>query len=258
MVWSIDLSGKSIIVTGGNRGIGLGISRQCAEAGANVAIIYRSSPTAVDVAKEIAEKYNVKCVAYQCDVGESKAVHALVRKVHTELGPVGGIVCNAGIVIVKPALEITKEDFDSQINTNLWGVFNCAQAAAALWKEIGYKDGRVVFISSAAGTIATKGVPMCFYNSSKSALTMLAKSLAVEWADEGVLVNILAPGFVSTEINDAIFNTPEEKAALVAGVPLNRWSDVDEQAGVVVFMLSKYASFCTGAQLIVDGGESVW
>ncbi|RSH94571.1 hypothetical protein EHS25_004375 [Saitozyma podzolica] len=258
MVWQIDLSGKCIVITGGNRGIGKAISEQCAQAGAHVAIIYRSSPDAQDVAKSIASQYNVRCVAYQCDVSDQKAVQDLFQKIYHDVGPIGGVVCNAGVQVGKPALEMTKEDYNAQFDPNVWGVFTCAQAAALLWKQRDYKNGRVVFVSSISGSIANQGVPQCFYNASKGALNVLAKTLAMEWADQGILVNCLSPGFVDTDMNQQLRDDPEKKKFYSAKTMLGRISDPSEQAGSVVFLLSDYATYTTGTQLIVDGGLTCW
>jgi len=278
MVWQIDLSGKCIVVTGGNRGIGLAISHQCAQAGAHVAIIYRSSKDAPEIAKQIAEKYDVRCVAYQCDVGEQDKITELFKEIYHDVGPVGGVVCNAGLSVQKPAIDFTKEDFDAQFTPNVWGVFTCAQAAARLWKEHDYKNGRVVFISSMSARIANMGVEQSFYNASKGALNMLAKCLAMEWADQGILVNCISPGFVeyvprllssppgcgplihflSTDMNQSLRDDPKLKAEVEKRTMLSRISDPSEQAGGVVFFLSDQASYVTGQELVIDGGKTSW
>jgi len=258
MVWQIDLSGKCIVVTGGNRGIGWAISQQCAQAGAHVAIIYHSSPDAPDKAKEIAEKYKVRCEAYKVDVGDQEAIQELMGKIYKDVGPIGGVVCNAGIAVVKPALEMTKADYDKQMNANLWGTFVPAQACAKLWKEHGYQNGKVVFVSSMSSLIANKGQNQCFYNSSKGAVTNLAKTLAMEWADQGIIVNCLSPGITDTDQNQKFRDDADLKKETEQMIMLKRIGTADEQAGTAVFFLSDYASFITGTQLIVDGGQSSW
>jgi len=255
MVWSIDLSGKCIVVTGGNRGIGLAISHQCAEAGAHVAIIYKSSPQAHEVAKEIAEKYDVRCVAYKCDVSDQKTMQELMRTIYHDVGPVGGVVCSAGVGIGKPALEMTKEDYDAQMDPNVWGCFTAAQAAALLWKEHGYQNGRVVFVSSMSATIANVNIKQCFYNASKGALTMLAKTLSMEWADLGIQVNNLSPGYVDTDMNQALRDDPKLEKFYADKTMLKRISKPDEQAGIAVFLLSDYASCKLPLFVGHDGGS---
>jgi len=253
MVWQIDLSGKCIVVTGGNRGIGLAISEQCAQAGAHVAMIYRSASDADEVAAKVAEKYDVRCQAFKCDVMDKEAMAELLLKIYQDVGPVGGIVCNAGVNIRKPALEMTREDFDNQLGPNVWGVLSCAQAAAALWKKHDYKDGRIVIVSSVCAHVAVRGASQCLYNTSKGALTMLAKSLAEEWADQGILVNTLSPGFVDTDMNQNLRDDEKLNKGAAGLTALNRISKPHEQAGAVLFFLSEYATYATGAEMIVDG-----
>jgi sorbose reductase len=158
------------------------------------AIVYHSSPDAPQVADKIAEDYNVRSKAYQADTSDQKKMHEIVKQVYDDLGPVGGIVCNAGRASQKPALEATREDFDACFDTNVWGAFVSAQACAALWKEHGYQNGKVVIVScesvsvlvargvyprsaklttryasaiAISGSIANKGSQQCFYNASK-------------------------------------------------------------------------------------------
>ncbi|WWD16641.1 hypothetical protein CI109_101071 [Kwoniella shandongensis] len=258
MVWQIDLSGKCIVVTGGNRGIGLAISHQVAQAGAHVAILYRQSEDAPEIAKGIAEKYDVRCVAYKCDVTDQKAVQELFRTIYHDVGPVGGVVCNAGVSHHKPALEYTKEDFYKTFEPNVWGVFVAAQAAALLWKEHQYQNGRIVFISSVSGTVANKGIAQAFYNPSKSALTMLAKALSMEWAPMGILVNVVSPGYVDTDMNQSLRDDAKARKEVEDATFVGRLSTPDEQASPTVFFLSDQASYITGSELIVDGGYSAW
>ncbi|OCF74877.1 hypothetical protein I204_03720 [Kwoniella mangroviensis CBS 8886] len=222
MVWQVDLKGKTIVVTGGNRGIGLAISEQVAQAGAHVAIIYRSSKDAPEVAKKISEKYGVHCEAYQANVADQQAITDLFKKIYFDVGPIGGVVCNAGINYKKDALEYTKEDFDNHFGPNVWGVFTCAQAAQRLWKEHDYKNGRIVFVSSVSGTIANKGEVQAFYNPTK--------------------VNVLSPGYVLTDMNSNLRDDKGLREKVASDVMLNRISEPYEQDGTVVFFLSDYAS----------------
>ncbi|WWC60194.1 uncharacterized protein I303_102759 [Kwoniella dejecticola CBS 10117] len=258
MVWQVDLKGKTIVVTGGNRGIGLAISEQVAQAGAHVAIIYRSSKDAPEVAKKLAEKYDVHVEAYQVDVADQQAITELFKKIYFDVGPIGGVVCNAGINAKKDALDLTKEDFDQNFGPNVWGVFTCAQAAARLWKEHDYRNGRIVFVSSVSGTIANKGVQQAFYNPTKAAVISLAKTLAMEWASQGTLVNCLSPGYVLTDMNASLRDNAEEQKEIAAQTMVNRISTPEEQAGTVVFLLSDYATYITGTQVVVDGGLHAW
>ncbi|KAL7419749.1 Sorbose reductase sou1 [Cryptotrichosporon argae] len=261
MVWQIDLSGKTVIVTGGDRGIGLSICHQVAQAGAHVAMFHASpngAPDAQKAAGEVADKHGVRCKAYQVDVQDDAKLEELYDGIYRELGPLGGVVCNAGVAVAKPALELTRDDYDTQFGVNVWGAFTCAQAAAKLWKKHDYKNGRVVFVCSISGSQANRGAAQAFYNSSKGAVKILAKTLAMEWAEQGILVNCLSPGYVDTDMNQSLREDAELRKKTEEQVMLQRLSTTDEQAGTVVFFLSDYASYVTGTELKVDGGLTSW
>jgi len=249
--WGVDLSGKCIIVTGGNRGIGLAMSRQLAQAGAHIAIIYNSSPDAPERAQEIERDFGVTCQAYQQNTAEQKEMVDLVKQIYADIGPIGGVICNAGTAVSKPALEMTREDFDTQFEVNVWGVFNACQACAALWKEHDYKNGRIVITSSMSATIANKDSTQCFYNPSKSAVSMLAKCLAMEWRDMGITVNCISPGVVSTDMTSGMRESGkfDEYKKLV---PLGRAAEPDEMAGMAVFLMSDHSSCKFGVVLVID------
>jgi NAD(P)-dependent dehydrogenase (short-subunit alcohol dehydrogenase family) len=179
MVFTIDLSGKTIVVSGGNRGIGewaartlcrtvpcgltppsagLAMSEACANAGANVAILFHSHPKAHEAAENVAKQFNVKCKAYQCDVGDAKLVKDTVAQIEGDLGtPIHGLCANAGVSVVKPALELTTEDFHKVFNANVLGAFNTCQALAQHWVEKGYKTGSIVITSSMSSSVSRSG-----------------------------------------------------------------------------------------------------
>jgi len=199
MTFSIDLKDQCIIVTGGNRGIGLALSQACADSGAAVGIIYNSAQDAPDRAAEIAKKSGVKCEAYQCDVGDQEKVKEVFKKINSELGPVTGLIANAGVSVVKDALKYNKQDFSKIFDVNVFGVFNCAQAMAQIWTDTGFKKGSIVITSSMSSQICNRPLTQCFYNSSKAAVSNLGKCLAAEWADRPIRVNMLSPGYVKTD-----------------------------------------------------------
>lgn len=255
---SFDFSGQCVIVTGGNRGIGFAISNAVAKAGGNVAIIYRSSKDAHDVAEKLAKEHGVKVQAWQCDVGDADLVKKTFKEIDEKMGPIQGLVANAGVSIVKPALEMTKEDFSYVYDTNVFGQFVCAQVIAQLWKDKDYKKGSIVLTSSMSDQIVNKGITQVFYNSSKAAASSIVKQLAVEWAPIGIRVNALCPGYVATD------QTSHMDPKLLAWqkkelVPLGRFSTPDEQSWMVLLLLSEEAGgYCTGQQYYVDGGAQAW
>ncbi|TFK52834.1 NADP-dependent mannitol dehydrogenase [Heliocybe sulcata] len=257
----IDFAGKCIVVTGGNRGIGLEISRAVAKAGASVAIIYRSSRDADEVASKIGKEFSVKTKAYQCDVSDADTVNKTFSKIDDEMGPITGLVANAGVSVVKPALEMTTEDFNKVFTVNVLGVFNSARAAAKLWVDRKAQGGSVVITSSMSSQIinqvgANQPLTQIFYNSSKGAVTNLTKGLAAEWAEHKIRVNALSPGYVDTDQTAGMDEKVKKYQA--ENVPLKRFAKPEEMSGQAVLLLSDYASYMTGGEYVVDGGQLIW
>jgi len=262
MPYTIDLSGSTVVVTGGNRGIGYAMSQAVANAGANVAILYRSHPEAEKKAAEVANDYKVKVKAYKCDVGDAQQVKDVVGKIESDLGtPIKGLLANAGVSVVKPALELTADDFHYVYNTNVLGVFNVSREIAAHWIKNGTKGGSIVITSSMSSEIynqsgLNKPLTQVFYNSSKGAVTNMAKCLAAEWAEHGIRVNALEPGFCETEQTSGMEQSVRDFQA--SSIPLKRFSTPKEQAEPALWLLSEGAAYITGSQLRPDGGFTIW
>jgi len=256
MTTKFDFTGRTVIVTGGNRGIGYAISEALCKAGSTVAIIYRSSKDAPEVAAQLAKKYNVRCEAWQCDVGDQELTKKTFLEIHEKLGNVTGLFANAGVSVLKPALELDQKDLDYVYGANVAGQFYCAQAAANMWKKAGYQKGSIVLNSSMSSEIVNRGLTQAFYNSSKAAASNLIKQLAVEWADLGIRVNALCPGYVKTDQTQKM-----EKKFLKFQedlVPLKRFSEPEEQAPMVLLLLSDESSYMTATNYYVDGGAQAW
>jgi len=258
--FTIDFAGKCIIVTGGNRGIGAAFSRACASAGAKVAIIYRSSKDAEEVASKISKEFDVPVKAYQCDVSDGEQVTKVFGQIDKEFGPVTGMVANAGVSVVKPAIDLTPEDFQKVYNVNVLGVFNAARAAAKIWmgKQSG---GSIVVTSSMSSQIinqqgTNQPLTQVFYNSSKAALSNLTKGLAAEWAPNGIRVNALSPGYVNTDQTSGMDEKVRKYQA--SHVPLGRFAEPHEMAGQAILLLSDHATYMTGGEYFVDGGQLIW
>jgi len=260
MVFSIDFKGKCIVVTGGNRGIGLAFSKACAQAGASVAIIYRSSKDAEEVAAKIAKEYGVNVKAFQCDVGDENKVEATFKEIDEKFASITGVIANAGVSIVKPAVELTAEDFKYIYDVNVLGVFNTAKAAAKLW--IAKKHGGSIVVNSSMSSqiINTVGpnqaLTQVFYNSSKGAVSNLVKGLAAEWAPHNIRVNTLSPGYVNTEQTSVMEKSVRDHQA--KNLPLGRFAEPEEMVGQAILLLSDYASYMTGGEYFVDGGQLIW
>ncbi|KAK4046847.1 hypothetical protein OIO90_006423 [Microbotryomycetes sp. JL221] len=251
--WAIDFEGQTVVVSGGNRGLGLGVSEALAQAGASVAILFNSAKDAHEVADKLAKKWDAKIKAYQCNVsGDFGHIKDTFAQIEKDLGQIKGLVANAGISVVKPALELTREDFDKVMGVNVFGVFQTCQAAAALWTER-QEPGSIVVISSMSSQIVNWPITQVFYNTSKGAVSNMVRCLAMEWAEKNIRVNTVSPGFINTDQTSHM--DPKLLKSQAETVPIKRFSEPFEQTGQVLLLLSnKYSSYITGAEHFVDGG----
>jgi NAD(P)-dependent dehydrogenase (short-subunit alcohol dehydrogenase family) len=244
------LDGKVALVTGGARGLGRVIADALASAGADVAITAREAKSAQGAAELIATTSTRKAIGLAADVTQRSSVEALVAHVLETLGRLDILVNNAGVNIRGPIEELSENDWDTVIDTNLKGPWLCCRAVAPVMKR--QKSGRVINVSSMLGEISMPGRSP--YASSKGGLTLLTKTLALEWAKDGINVNALCPGPFATEINTPLLNDPAARAQMEANVPLARWGDPVELGPAAVFLASEASSFMTGATLFIDGG----
>jgi 3-oxoacyl-[acyl-carrier protein] reductase len=234
---------RSVLVTGGNRGIGLAIARAFAEQGDKVAVTYRSGePPIVPV------KGDGAFLAVRCDITVAEDVERAFQEVTAAHGPVEVLVANAGITRDTLLLRMSEEDFEAVLDTNLKGAFRVAKPAAKGMLRL--RRGRIIFISSVVGLMGSAG--QVNYAASKAGLVGMARSLARELGSRQITSNVVAPGFVDTEMTAVL---PEERRnEIVAQVPLGRWATTDEIAGVVKFLASPEAAYINGAVIPVDGG----
>jgi 3-oxoacyl-[acyl-carrier protein] reductase len=227
---------RSVLVTGGNRGIGLAIARGFAEAGDKVAVTYRSGEPPEDL------------FGVRCDVTDAATVDAAFDEVEAQHGPVEVLVANAGITRDTLLLRMSEADFSAVVDTNLAGSFRVAKRAAK--GMLRARRGRLIFISSVVGLLGSAG--QANYAASKAGLVGLARSLARELGSRNITANVVAPGFVQTDMTDALGE--ERKAEIIANVPLGRYATPDEVAKVVQFLAGDAAGYITGAVIPVDGG----
>jgi 3-oxoacyl-[acyl-carrier protein] reductase len=225
-----------VLVTGGNRGIGRAIAEAFVAAGDQVAITHRSGEPPSGV------------LAVRCDVTDPASVDAAFTQVETEHGPVEVLVANAGITDDTLLLRMSEEQWSSVIDTNLTGSFRVAKRAAKGMLRL--RRGRLIFLSSVVGLLGSAG--QVNYAASKAGLVGMSRSLARELGSRGITANVVAPGFVDTDMTASL---PEEtKARYQEQIPLQRYSTVDEVASAVVWLASEGAASVTGAVIPVDGG----
>jgi 3-oxoacyl-[acyl-carrier protein] reductase len=227
---------RSTLVTGGNRGIGLAIARRLAAGGDRVTVTSRSGDAVAGLA------------TVACDVRDTSAVDKAFAEVEAAQGPVEVLVANAGITHDQLLALMSEDDFTSVIDTNLTGAYRVAKRAVRGMMRM--HKGRLVFISSVVGLLGSGG--QANYAASKAGLVGFARSLARELGSRNITANVVAPGFVDTDMTAAL--PDDRKAAILAGVPLGRLASAEEVAGVVAFLAGDDAGYITGAVIPVDGG----
>jgi 3-oxoacyl-[acyl-carrier protein] reductase len=245
----IDLQGTVALVTGGSRGIGWAISERLAQAGADVAIVYRTDAEAADEAVRTLREEGVEAEAFRCDVADEAAVAATVAAVVERFGRVDALVNNAGVWRRAPLFELTGDELDGMFRTNLTGAIfmirECARDMLARGR------GRVVNIASTAGIRGE--AEHAHYAASKGALFALTRSLVGELSPRGVTVNLVSPGWVVTEMTESVL-TPEKLREIVKTIPTGRLSHPGDVANAVAFLVSPLADQITGANIDVNGG----
>ena len=240
----IDLSGRTALVTGSTRGIGRAIAESLAAAGARVAVVGRDEVRA----QEAADAISAEARGFGCNVADPVSVGTLIERVEREFGAIDILVNNAGLTRDNILFRIKDEDWDAVIDTNLRGAFVTIRAASrGMMKR---RWGRIINIASVVGLVGSKG--QANYAASKAGLIGMTKSVAKELASRNVLANVVAPGYIDTDMTAAI--NDEAKAALFAQIPLGRLGAPQDIANLVTFLASDAAAYITGQTFVVDGG----
>ncbi|MGZ3342519.1 MAG: glucose 1-dehydrogenase [Reyranella sp.] len=247
-----DLSGKVALVTGASSGLGVHFARTLASAGASVAIAARRADRLASLQAEL-QSAGSNAAAVGLDVQSGKSVGAAFDAAEDALGAIDIVVNNAGISIVKPALDMPEEDWDAVVDTNLRGAWLVAQTAGKRWVAA-KRSGVIVNIASILG-LRTIG-QVAPYNASKAGLIHLTRALAMEWARYSIRVNAICPGYIETEMNSDFWKTPGGQR-LIERIPQRRIGQPEHLDGALLLLASDAGTFMTGSVLTVDGGHTV-
>jgi len=248
-----DLSGRVAIVTGGNGGIGLGMARGLADAGAAVAVVGRNEAKSKAAVEDLAKR-GVRAIAVATDVTDKAAVAAMVARVIGELGRIDILVNNAGMSIRKPPHELELDEWSKVIDTNLTSAFLCSKAAYPALKTSGH--GKIINIGSMMSIFGASFAAA--YAASKGGIVQYTRACANAWAPDNIQVNAILPGWIDTDLTKgARQQVTGLHERVLARTPAARWGAIDDFAGIAVFLASPASDFVTGTAIPVDGGYSV-
>ena len=247
-----SIEGKKAFVSGASRGLGRQFANALAKAGADVAITSRTLSSLEGTNKEI-EGTGTKCVPLEMDVLDLESIQTASTKAEQELGKIDILINNAGCNIRKPALDVTWEDWNTVVDTNLKGAFFLAQAIAKGMTERNY--GRIVNIGSVTCVAGYAGLAP--YGASRVGIKQMTMSLAHDWGEKGVTVNCLAPGWFKTEQNSKLFDDKKWVDYIEEKIPLGRIGKPNDLDGTCLFLSSDASAYVTGQTILVDGGISV-
>lgn len=244
-----ELEGKTIVVTGGSKGIGKDIALTFAKLKANVVITGRNEEVLQKTVDEL-QAENPKCIGIPGDLSELAVIDKLIETVVTTFGTIDVLINNAGVNIAKPAMEVTESDWDTVLDLNLKSVFFTSQAAAR--HMLAQKNGKIINIASQMAFVGY--YKRAAYCASKGGLVQLTKALAVEWAEHGITVNAVAPTFIETEFTEKMFEDKDFKTDVENRILLDGLAKPKDISGAVLYLASDMAGFVTGETIKVDGG----
>lgn len=248
---NLDLTGKSVLITGGSRGIGKAIVEACAASGAKVAFTYRSSASEAEALRDVLIANGTEAICFQSDAASFAGAEEAVNMVIKTFGKLDVLVNNAGITKDNLLLRMSEADWDAVLETNLKSVFNyCKVAYRQMMKQ---RAGSIINLSSVVGVMGNAG--QANYAASKAGMIGFSKSLAKELGGRGVRVNVIAPGFIETDMTHSLSDAA--KTALLGSIPLQRLGGVQDIANAVVFLASDASGYITGHTLHVDGGMAM-
>lgn len=242
------LQGKNALVTGASRGIGKAIALELAKQGANVAVNYAGSETKAQAVVEEIQQLGVQAFKVQADVANEANVKSMVKEVISAFGSLDILVNNAGVTSDNLLMRMKEEEFDRVINTNLKGVFICTKAVTRQMMK--QKAGRIINVASIVGVSGNAG--QANYVAAKAGVIGLTKTTAKELASRNILVNAVAPGFISTDMTDEL--TAEQRESMLNLIPLAKLGEAEDVAKVVRFLATEDANYITGQTIHIDGG----
>ncbi|MCA0293861.1 MAG: SDR family oxidoreductase [Actinobacteria bacterium] len=248
-----NLNGRTAVITGGARGIGLAVARALASSGAKIALLDLLD-TVADAADQVSTEFGVATLGQKLDVTDQDATEAAFAAIREHLGVPQVLLTAAGIEINGDSIDVTAADWRKVIDVNLTGTFFSVQSFGRGLLQAGL-PGSAILVSSMSAEIVNVPQWAASYNSSKAAVAHLAKSLAVEWAAAGIRVNSIAPGYVLTDLTQQIIDRePALKDDWVARIPQGRMATPEDLAGLVGFLASDASDYLTGQQIVIDGG----
>jgi NAD(P)-dependent dehydrogenase (short-subunit alcohol dehydrogenase family) len=245
-----DMNGRTAIITGGSKGLGLAMAAGLASAGCSTALVNRNLEEGISAAEELNKDFGVKAKAYSADVTNLKQVEAVVKEIENDFGKIDILINSAGINIRGAIDELSPEDFNQVMKVNVEGTWNTSRAVTPQMKKNNY--GRIINMASTLGLVGLANRTP--YATSKGAVVQMTRALGLELAPFNITVNAICPGPFLTEMNIPIADTAEAKNFIVGATAVARWGELREIQGAAIFLASDAGSYMVGSMLTVDGG----